>query len=252
MLRAAGIAVETGVEADAARAITLGHIKRVTQNLPMVTLKLATTLDGRIATHLGESKWITSAHARAEGQRLRAEHDAILIGSETAVRDNPMLTCRVPGLENRSPVRIIADGRLRLPLTSAIASSAREVPTWLVTLPGNPPARLAAFHDCGIDTVEVPVGGGGSPDIRRTLELLAVRGITRVLVEGGARLAATLIADDLIDELQWFRAASIMGGDGRPAVDAFGLETLAQISRFRRTSVRPLGEDVVETYVRAS
>jgi len=252
MLRAAGIEVEVGVESAAARAIGLGHIKRVTQGLPMVTLKLATTLDGRIATHIGESKWISGGRARAEAHRLRAEHDAILIGSETAVRDNPMLTCRLPGLDDRSPVRVVADGRLRLPLTSAIASSAREVPTWLITVPGNLHARLQAFADCGIDIVEVPIGDGGSPDGRAMLGVLAARGITRVLAEGGARLAAALVQDDLIDELRWFRAASVIGGDGRPAIDAFGLETMAEIRRFSRTSVRPVGEDVVETYVRES
>ncbi|HXZ68982.1 MAG TPA: bifunctional diaminohydroxyphosphoribosylaminopyrimidine deaminase/5-amino-6-(5-phosphoribosylamino)uracil reductase RibD [Alphaproteobacteria bacterium] len=252
MLRAAGIEVEVGVESAAARAIGLGHIKRVTQGLPMVTLKLATTLDGRIATHIGESKWISGGRARAEAHRLRAEHDAILIGSETAVRDNPMLTCRLPGLDDRSPVRVVADGRLRLPLTSAIASSAREVPTWLITVPGNLHARLQAFADCGIDIVEVPIGDGGSPDARAMLGVLAARGITRVLAEGGARLAAALVQDDLIDELRWFRAASVIGGDGRPAIDAFGLETMAEIRRFSRTSVRPVGEDVVETYVRES
>lgn len=252
MLRAAAIEVEIGVESAAAHVLTFGHIKRVSQNLPMVTLKLATTLDGKIATHVGESKWITGVHARAEGQHLRAEHDAILVGSETALHDNPMLTCRLPGLENRSPVRVIADGRLRLPLTSAIASSARDIPTWLVTAPGNSQSRIAAFADCGIDVVEVPVDDGGSPDIRQTLGVLATRGITRVLAEGGARLAAALIKDDLVDEVRWFRAATVIGGDGRSAVGALGLETLAEIHRFRRADVHRLGEDVVETYVRES
>ena len=252
MLRSAGIEVETGVEGAAARTLTLGHIKRITQNLPMVTLKLATTLDGRIATHAGESKWITGALARSVAHRLRAEHDAILVGSETAVRDNPMLNCRLPGLDDRSPVRVIADGRLRLPLTSAIARTARDVPTWLITAPGNPHARLQAFLDCGIDIVEVPVGDGGSPDLRTTLGVLAARGITRVLAEGGAHLAAALIKDDLVDEVCWFRAPSVIGGDGRSAVEALGLADLKEISRFSRKNVRAAGEDVVETYARES
>jgi diaminohydroxyphosphoribosylaminopyrimidine deaminase/5-amino-6-(5-phosphoribosylamino)uracil reductase len=251
MLRAAGIAVDTGVEADVAKRLSRGHIKRVTKNLPMVTLKLATSLDGRIAVHGGESHWITGERARAEAHRLRSEHDVILIGSETATTDNPMLTCRLPGMESRSPVRVIADGRLRLSLTSAIALSAVQFPTWVLTQPGTLPAREQAFVDCGIDVIPIDPVPSGNLDLRKALGMMATRGITRVLAEGGSRVAAALLHADLVDELVCFRAPSVIGGDGLPSVEGFGVIRMAEIRHFRRTNIKRLGEDVMETYERA-
>ena len=217
----------------------------------MVTLKLATSLDGRIAAQGGESHWITGARARAEAHRLRSEHDVILIGSETAAKDNPMLTCRLPGMESRSPVRVIADGRLRLSLTSAIALSAVQVPTWVLTQPGAPPAREQAFVNCGIDVIPVEPVPNGNLDLRKALDLMATRGITKVLAEGGARVAAALLHGDLVDEIVCFRAPSVIGGDGLPSVEGFGIARMAEIRHFRRVDERRLGEDVMETYTRA-
>ena len=128
LLREAGIVVDVGCRAAEAREILAGFAKRLATGLPFCTLKLATSLDGRIATSTGESKWITGEAARADGHRLRASHDAIMVGSGTALADDPLLTCRLPDLQGRSPVRVVLDRRLRLEPTSRLATTAREVP----------------------------------------------------------------------------------------------------------------------------
>ena len=154
-LRAAGIDVEVGVCETEARDLNAGFFKRVTQGRPIVTLKTATTLDGRIATHSGESRWITGEVARAASHMLRATHDAILVGVQTAAEDDPDLTCRLPGLGHRSPIRIVLDPRLRLPLTHKLVATAREVPTWLVALRDADSERRRAFEECGTFAVDV-------------------------------------------------------------------------------------------------
>lgn len=252
-LRGAEIAVDVGLEAERARALNEGFFLRVLERRPLTTLKLATTLDGRIATRQGESRWITGEVARAWGHGLRAGHDAIMVGIGTALADDPDLTCRLPGLEARSPIRIVVDSRLRLPMTSRLVRTAARVPTWIVTLKGGCPGdRCRAFADCGVELVEVPAGAMGEVPIRAVLEALAQRGLTRVLVEGGARLAASLLQARLVDRLEWFRAAKVLGGDALPAAVGFGLERLADGPAFERTAIRQAGEDVLESYRRAA
>ncbi|WP_448203460.1 bifunctional diaminohydroxyphosphoribosylaminopyrimidine deaminase/5-amino-6-(5-phosphoribosylamino)uracil reductase RibD [Azospirillum sp. sgz302134] len=249
-LRAAGVEVVTGLCEEEAWALNEGFFRRIQDQRPLYTLKAATTLDGRIATHGGASQWITGPTARAWGHRLRATHDAIMIGIRTALADDPELTCRLPGLTHRSPVRIVVDSRLRLPLTGRLAAGARNVPTWIVTREDADPARLEAFTDCGVDVIRVPADSAGLPDLVRASAVLAHRGVTRVLVEGGATLGASLLRAELVDRLEWFRAASVMGGDGLPAVHGFGVDALAQMALFRRVAVRQAGEDLAESYVR--
>ena len=249
-LKRAGIAVTEGVlEADAAE-LNAGFLQRVGTGRPLVTLKLASTLDGRIATHTGESRWITGEAARAAAHALRAEADAIMIGSGTALHDDPDLTCRLPGLAERSPVRVVVDGRLRLPLTSRLVATANDVPTWVLTLDGCDHARREAFEEAGIDVVEIAPGADGSVDLDLALGALADSGVTRVLVEGGAHLAAALLRAGLVDRLVWFRAPRMMGGDGLAAAVGFGVDHLAQTPRFERVDFRPVGDDVMETYRR--
>jgi diaminohydroxyphosphoribosylaminopyrimidine deaminase/5-amino-6-(5-phosphoribosylamino)uracil reductase len=249
-LRAAGVTVETGLCADEARALNAGFFRRILEARPLVTLKLATTLDGRLATRAGESRWITGAAARARAHLLRAEHDAIMVGSNTVLADDPVLDCRLPGLGQRSPVRIIVDSRLRLPLTARVVADARRVPTWIVTLGGADAARQEAFRGCGVELVAVDTDGAGTVDIGAALGELARRGLTRVLVEGGAVLAASLLRAGLVDRLSWFRAGKIIGGDGIPAIAPFGLETLAEAPRFKLVSVETVGEDALEQFAR--
>jgi len=248
MLRAAGIEVTAGVLADEAADLNAGFFLTIRADRPLVTLKLGTTLDGRIATHGGESRWITGESARAAAHGLRAEHDAVMIGSGTALADDPELTCRLPGMAERSPVRVVFDGRLRLPLTSKLVTSANEVPTWVITLAGGDDARREAFESAGIDLLDAPAGRDHQIDILAALALLADSGITRVLVEGGAHLAAALLRAGAVDRLVWFRAPRLMGGDGHPAAVAFGIDHLAQMPGFQRVEIRPLGEDLMETY----
>lgn len=249
-LRAARIAVETGVLRDEAEELNAGYLLRQREGRPLVTLKLATTLDGRIATHGGESRWITGDEARRRVHLMRARHDAALVGIGTALADDPELTCRLPGLEDRSPVRVVLDARLHLPLTSRLVATARQVPTWLVTLRGTDRRRRHAFEECGVRVVEVEGGADGYPDPSAALAALGEAGLTRVLVEGGGHVGAALIRAGLVDRLRWFRAPGVMGGDGIPAVAAYGVDALSLMRRFRRTAVTAMGDDLLESYVR--
>lgn len=250
MLRDAGIEVTTGVMAAEARALNLGFMLHRTAHRPMVTLKLATTLDGRIATRSGEAKWITGAAARERGHLLRATHDAILVGSGTALADDPELTCRLPGLESRSPIRVVLDSRLALSLDGRLARSAAETPLFVFCRPDADPARAAALEDAGARVFRCGPDSGGRPDPAAVLAALADEGVTRLLIEGGARVAAAFAGAGLIDALAWFRAPGLIGGDGLSAVEGFGLDALGDMPRFHRAAIAHFGDDVLETYLR--
>jgi len=251
-LRAAGIAVETGVEAAAAAELNAGYLLMRRQDRPLVTLKAATTLDGRIATHTGESQWITGDAARARGHLLRARYDAIVVGSGTAVADDPSLTVRLPGMDAYHPLRVVLDGRLRLPLTHALVRDAGVIPTVLMTRRESPADRLEAYRGAGVEVVRLPTDADGALSLTAALHELAARGLTRILVEGGGQLAAGLVRYNLVDRIVWFRSAGIIGGDGLPAIAGFGLDALADMPRFRHTGATSLIDDVMETYVRAT
>jgi diaminohydroxyphosphoribosylaminopyrimidine deaminase/5-amino-6-(5-phosphoribosylamino)uracil reductase len=251
-LREAGIAVDVGLCAKEAVAINAGFLLRQSKGRPLVTLKLAATLDGKIATATGESRWITGETARERAHLMRATHDAVMVGVATVVADDPLLTCRLPGLEASSPVRIIVDGSLRVPLTAQLIAEARQVPTWIIHRPGVDSARLEAFRGCGVELIEAPVSRSSEMDLAIALTELGRRGLTRVLVEGGAKLAGALLEADLVDRLAWFHAPCLLGGDGLPAVEAFGVQSLAAAPRFTRLSVEELGPDMLETLIRAA
>lgn len=249
-LRKAGIEVKTGVLAEDAAEVNAGFFTSVREGRPLVTWKAATTLDGRIATHRGESRWITGEAARDMAHLLRARHDAVLVGAGTALADDPLLTCRLPGLERRTPVRVVVDGRLRLPLTSRLVATATDVPTWLVTLADGDARRRHAFEECGVEIIEVGEDAAGNLDVRRALGELKTRGVTRVLLEGGSQLVAALLRYDLVDRIAWLRAPRLMGGDGVPATAPFGVDRLSETPTFARVSVAEVGEDLLETYAR--
>jgi len=249
MLRQAGIVVELGLCREEAAEINAGFFTRLSAGRPLVTVKSASSLDGRIATHSGESKWITGPKARSAGHFLRAEADAIMVGSTTAIVDDPDLTCRLPGLEGRSPVRLVVDSRLRLPLTSKLVANAKSTPTWLITVTGNDPERLLAYANCGVEVIEVAAGEEGV-DLPAVMTELGSRGLTRLLVEGGAHLTAALLRHDLVDRVAWFRAPVLLGGDGLAAVVPFGVDHLDQAPRFIRLSVAELGGDIFEYLTR--
>lgn len=251
-LRAHGVEVHVGIGEREARRLNAGFFLRVTRQRPLFTLKVATSLDGRIATASGHSRWITGAAARRRGHWLRASHDAILIGSETALADDPELTCRLPGLDRRSPVRVVADGRLRLPVASKLAATAAAVPLWLVTVAGRGEDRRRPLEAAGAVVIEVAADAAGHPDATAMATALAARGLTRVLIEGGGRLAASFLGAGLVDDVAWFHAPLIIGGDGRAAAAAMAIETVGGAPSFVRDKVAPAGADLIELYSRGT
>lgn len=203
-----------------------------------VTLKLATSLDGRIATAAGESKWITGEAARLEGHRLRAAHDAILVGVETVLADDPELTARLHGRPVDQPLRVVLDSRLRTPPTARVANSDSLILT--VSEP-------AAVGTADVERVEA---ADGRPSVAGCLSALRRRGVASVLIEGGGQVAASFLRAGLVDRLEWFRAPILLGGEGRPCVAGLALANLADAPTFRRESVAPLGDDLWERYER--
>jgi len=245
-LREAGIAVEVGAGAAAAREINAGFLRRITAGRPLVTLKAASTLDGRIATAAGESRWITGQAARAFGHGLRARHDAVAIGIGTALADDPDLRCRLPGLGDRSPVRVVFDSRLRLPPDGRLLAGAGETPAWILCCENADGGAQHALTAAGAVVIQVASGADGRVDLSAALTELARRGLTRVLVEGGGRLAAAMLRAGLADRLAWFRAPRLLGGDAVAAVADLAVATLAEAPAFERTGSLDLEADVVE------
>lgn len=247
MLRAAGIAVTEAVLADQARDTHAGFLKRVTQGLPFVTLKLAATLDGRTATGAGESRWITGPQARRAVHALRLSHDAVMVGSGTAVADDPDLTARDMGASHQ-PLRIVVDSHLRHAATSRLGQTARHVPVWLLHGPDAPIPQQKAWAGQGAKLICVALRDG-HVDLTAALQALAARGLTRILCEGGGQLAAALITAGLVDDLILHSAGALIGQEGRAALGPLGLQTLAQAPRLTLMSQRSLGADV-ETWWR--
>ena len=249
-LRTAKIAVEEGLLQTEARALNRGYLLHVTDGRPLFTLKTATSLDARIATASGESKWITGAVARDAGQVLRARHDAILIGSETAIADDPALTCRLDGYQGRAKIRIVLDRRLRLSPTSQLARTARTVPTWVITTAEAATARGADLSQTGVQVIDAGDAGDDVAFAQACATTLSGRGLTRVLIEGGGRVAAAFLKAHLIDQLAWFRARTALGADARPGIGALDITRLADAPRFTRTSAMTLGGDTLELFDR--
>ncbi|HEX5454769.1 MAG TPA: bifunctional diaminohydroxyphosphoribosylaminopyrimidine deaminase/5-amino-6-(5-phosphoribosylamino)uracil reductase RibD [Stellaceae bacterium] len=247
-LRAAGIAVEAGLGAEEAAEINAGFFQRVRLGRPLVTLKLATSLDGRIATAAGESRWITGPAARARAHLLRATHDAVLVGTGTALADDPQLTCRLPGLAGHSPVRVVLDRHLRLPAGARLFAETRAAPTWVVTLPDADPNRREALRAAGVEIVTAAPDAAGAIDLPDALGQLGRRGLTRLLVEGGGRLAASLLQAGLVDRLIWLHAPLLVGGDGVPAIAALPPGPLADRPCFERIGSETVGPDLLTSF----
>ena len=249
-LRRAGIAVDVGLCAAEARESHAGFFLRITEGRPLVTLKLATSLDGRIATGAGASRWITGAAARARVHGLRANHDAVMVGVGTAIADNPDLTCRLPGLADRSPVRVVMDSHMRLPLDSRLVAGAGATPTWLIALADGPSARRAVLVEAGVRVIAVAADSSGRVDVAAALTALGTAGLTRLLVEGGGDLAASLLRAGLVDRMVWVRAPMVIGGDGVSAVAELGVSALADAPTFEPVTVDRVATDLLETFRR--
>jgi diaminohydroxyphosphoribosylaminopyrimidine deaminase / 5-amino-6-(5-phosphoribosylamino)uracil reductase len=248
-LRAAGIAVAIGVLDDEAAALNAGFLLCLRQGRPLVTLKLATTLDGRIATTAGDSRWITGAQARDLAHELRASHDAVMVGAGTARIDDPALDCRLPGMADRAPIRVVMGGRTPLPAGHRFVARAGDGNSWLIVAVGadvTPPGDPAG----AVKTIAVAADSDGRPDIAAALRALAARGVTRLLVEGGGTLAAALLRHHLVDRVVWFRAPRLIGGDGVAAVAGFGVAGLDGTANFVKLCTRPAGADMMEIYAR--
>ncbi len=248
-LREAGIAVTTNVLADAAMQLNKGFFLRVSTGRPLVTLKIAQSLDGRTASASGESQWITGVEARRHGHLLRARHDAILVGIETALADDPALTCRLPGLEGASPIRVVLDSRLRLGSASKLAQTAGDVPTLVFT---TAKADSEALLAVGVEVIKTAADARGQPDLAAVLTALAERGVTRLLVEGGSIVHAAFLNRGFVDRLEVFTAPMVLGGAGKGSVGAFAALGLEEAPHFVRESARRLGPDMLESYVAKS
>lgn len=247
-LTAAGVAVSLGLGRAEAVEVAAGFLTRVLKGRPYFELKTAMTLDGRIASHTGASKWITGEAARERAHLMRAEADAVLCGIGTAIADDPQLDVRLPGLTDRRPVRIIADARLRLPLTSKLARSASAQPLWLLARPDADKGRAAAFRNVGAEVLQVPVLPTGELDLSAAAHELGARGLTRILVEGGGRIAGALLRAGLIDRIHAFRAGLVMGGDGLPGIAAMGIASPDVAPRFALSHIARVGADVLESW----
>jgi diaminohydroxyphosphoribosylaminopyrimidine deaminase/5-amino-6-(5-phosphoribosylamino)uracil reductase len=244
----AGAVVEVGLGADEARRAHAGHIRRVQDGRPNVMLKLAVSADEKVALAGRRPTPITGGRARNRVHLMRATNDALLTGIGTVLADDPLLTCRLPGMP--SPVRIVLDGTLRLSPASRLVASARQVPLWVVTGEGASPERGQALTTQGVELLHCAMSGGRL-DLGAVLKLLAGRGITRLMVEAGPILATAFLRADIVDEAAVFRAPTNIGSDGIDALDGLPLDALTRSPRLKLIGSEAVGADTVETFERS-
>ena len=249
-LRAAGIEVVEGVLQEDAHAEHAGFFRLMADGRPSVTLKLASSLDGRIATATGESRWITGPLARRAVHAQRLRHDAVMIGGGTARADDPMLTVRGFG-DVAQPLRVVLSRRLDLPRTGRLAGSAASIPLWLCHGGDAADADIAFWREAGAELIACPTGPGGQIEPPAALQALGAKGLTSVFCEGGGALAASLLAADMVDRLITFSAGLALGAEGKPAIGAMGIASLDEAPRFELCDVAPIGGDVMQVWTRA-
>ncbi|WP_417451711.1 bifunctional diaminohydroxyphosphoribosylaminopyrimidine deaminase/5-amino-6-(5-phosphoribosylamino)uracil reductase RibD [Kordiimonas sp.] len=243
MLRTAGITVDVGVGQAEANRINAGFFLSKREGRPLFTLKMASSMDGRIALASGESKWITGPEARAYGHLLRAQHDAILVGIGTALADDPALDCRLSGLDERSPTRIVLDRSLRLGTDSKLVKTGASIPT-LIVCETTDKAKKQRIEDAGPIVITLDNLG----DMASVAKALGARGLTRVLVEGGGQVHASFLRAGLADRVEHFIAPRLIGGDGRPMTGNLGLASLGGAPHLTCTSIRRFGADILASY----
>ncbi len=243
-LRRAGIEVVTGVLAEQCERLNEGYNKFITTGLPFVVLKLAATLDGRIATAKGESRWITGAESRRQVHKMRARVDAVMVGSGTAVKDDPSLNVRGGGIKGATqPVRVVLDTRLKTPLNAKIFST-RGGKAIIYTTGRAGAKKIEAARALGATVVVMPKTKDGL-SVKRVMRDLAKRGITSVMIEGGAGLAASALKASIVDKLSLFIAPKIIGGDGLPMIGALNIKSLKRVNELKDVKERRLGKDIL-------
>jgi diaminohydroxyphosphoribosylaminopyrimidine deaminase / 5-amino-6-(5-phosphoribosylamino)uracil reductase len=245
----AGVVVEVGVGAEQAARAHAGHIRRVRDGRPHVLLKLAVSADGKAGLASRRPAAITGEAARARVHALRAVSDAVLTGIGTALADDPLLTCRLPGMVERSPVRIVLDSALRMLLGSRLVTTTRETPLWVVAGEAAPNERAEALQRLGAEVLRV-ASAGGRLDLPAVLRQLAERGITRLMVEAGPTLAAAFLKADLVDEAVLLRAPALIGADGIDALEGMPLEALTRSPRLALIGSEAIGADTAEHFER--
>lgn len=250
-LRAAGITVDVGLCAAEAAFDHAGHFRRIRDKRPHVILKLAVSPDGKIGAAGGKPVAITGEAARNRAHLLRAQSDAILVGIGTVLADDPLLTCRLPGMIRLSPVRVVLDQGLRIPPSSQLVQSARETPVWVVSSELAEAAAAMRLGAAGVQIIRIPSGSASGLDLPAVLHALAEKGITRLMVEGGSRVAASFVAADLVDEIWLFRGAEAVGRDGVDALDALPLSKITQSQAFRVHASETFDRDTLTIYERA-
>lgn len=246
-LRAAGIPVEVGVGAKEAARAHAGHLRRIRDGCPQVMLKLAVSADGKIAAAGRRPVALTGEAANRCVHLMRAHSDAIMVGIGTALADDPLLTCRLPGMSAWSPVRVVLDSRLRLSPSSRLAQSAREVPLWLFTSQPAAAPQAAALAALGVEIVRIAPGSDGL-DLPEALRELARRGITRLMVEGGARLAAHIVSAGLADEVRLVQVQKTIGADGVDALEGLPLTAITASAGFAGIAAERIGDDQFTIY----
>lgn len=251
-LRAAGIAVDVGPCAAEAANDHAGHFRRISDRRPHVILKLAVSADDKIGASGRKPLAITGEAARTQVHLLRARSDAILVGIGTVLSDDPLLTCRLPGMEARSPVRVVLDRALRMPGDSRLVRSARQTPLWVVTSETSEAAAAMKLGAAGAQVIRVPTDlARPGLDLPAVLHALYGKGISRLVVEGGARVASAFVAAGLVDEIWLLRGPAIVGTDGVPALDALPLAAITQSPGFKVRASETLDKDTLTIYERA-
>jgi diaminohydroxyphosphoribosylaminopyrimidine deaminase/5-amino-6-(5-phosphoribosylamino)uracil reductase len=248
-LAESGIVVDIGAGADEARRVHAGHIRRVRDGRPHVTIKLAVSADGKAGLGGRRPAVITGEAARDRVHRMRANNEAVLTGIGTALADDPLFTCRLPGMTNRSPIRVVLDSKLRLPAESRLAVAARDTPLWVIASNSAPSQREEALRAKGAEVLRTP-DADGELDLPAVLKLLAGRGITRMMVEAGPILAAAFLEADLVDEAMLLRSPNVLMGEGIDALEGLPLEALTHSPRLALAGTEEIGADTAEFYWR--
>jgi diaminohydroxyphosphoribosylaminopyrimidine deaminase/5-amino-6-(5-phosphoribosylamino)uracil reductase len=249
-LRAAGIVVDVGIGAEEARHDHAGHIRRMREGRPQVMLKLAISADGKAGASGRRPVAITGTEVRDRVHLLRAQSDAVMVGIGTVLADDPLLTCRLPGMAGYSPVRVVLDSALRLPLASRLVQSARETPVWVVAGSAATPPLAQALQARGVEILPAKGSHDGRLDLADVLKSLAARGITRLMLEGGPTLAAAFVAADLVDEANLFLSSKLLGPDGVDALEGLPLSALTQSPRLQSVARAAVGADTLTVLAR--